>query len=554
MIAIALWAMAATLCGTPACADRTEAARLVVEARELIALDKYAEARDKLAEAVAAAPEYPEIYANLGYLDELTAAKERALANYGRTLELRSGHKHARNRFRHLFFEGHFPRWISLRFVKYGPVSLVTETCQARFADLTGLSRLHQRRFAYTTSLLFPEEMDRGDPALQIRIPAAGEDPGLSTVVNRATYGLTMEPDTDVLRLRFVVQYPSATISRNGNDYSELAPLLTHVLLRFSLHSEIYLGRAPQGDSEGLVHVYFCEAGPVGAEQYQDNIYLYDVVQGRSPLEWAREMAHELGHYLLPPVGRFEEPEPWGNGELGERLFLQWLAAEAGEVTGERWPAETAQSALANLWQGQQMDLDHYIQHECRPLLDFWLEKSPDSPLIAGAKQPSLDYFIGFCLWAQAAHGPAVLAEMLDSAAGTSIADFALAYKATVEQVLARGALSVSAEALNLAGSQLSLPPTEGALGREEVKLGPEDVVVLPVFLPAGAWQLTAQSQPQDAQLHLTTELGEDTMEGVGTLSIAVGQGGWHQIRVTAPQVSEVIELQGFTVAALPQV
>ena len=551
LIAVGLVVIIASAANSAVYADRAAAVRLVAEARRLIAVDKYDQAREKLAQAAQVAPRYPEIYANLGYLDELTATKEQALTHYGRTLELNSEHKHARSRFRHLFFEGRFPRWFNLRFIKYSPVSLVADTCQVRLTDSLNPVRLHQRRFAYTTSLLFPEEMGRGDAALRIKVPAAGENSGLTAVVNRATYGLVMDPDTDMLHLRFVVQYPSATVSRAGKDYSQLVSMLTHMLLRFSLYSEIYLGRAPPGDEEGLVHVYFCEAGPTGAEQYQDNIYLYDVTTGRSPLEWAREIAHELGHYLLPPVGRFDEPEPWGNGELGERLFLQWLAAEAGEVTGQRWPAEATRSALASLWHGQEMDLDSYLRDQCRPLLDFWLHEGPDSPLIAGAKQESLDYFIGFCLWVQAAHGPGLLAQMLQTVGGSSIADFVQAYQAAVQEILERRALRIDAAALNLASSQLSQLPREGATGREEVKLGPEDAIMLPIFLPAGAWQLTVNCQPADAQLRLATEVGEGITEGPGQLALAAGEAAWHQIRITAPQA---VQLQSVTITAMPEV
>ncbi len=554
LITLGLIGIVVYLAGSPVWADRARAIRLVEQARAFMRDDKYEQAREKLAEAIKADARYPEIYANLGYIDELTATKEQALEHYGHTLTLKPEHAYARSRFRRLFFTDRFPRRIELRYLKYSPVSLVVDSCQVTLADASGSAHPYTRRFAYTTSLLFPEEMDRGAPALQIEIPAAGEGSGVTSVVNRAAYGLVMTPDSDILHLRFVVQYPSVTISSAQKDYAQLAQLLTHMLLRFSLYSEIYLGRVPPGDEEGLVRVYLCEAGPTGAEQYEDNIYLYDVDEDRTPLEWAREVAHELGHYLLPRVGRLEEPEPWGNGELGERLFLQWLAAEAGEVTGERWPSEAAQAALTSLCNGQPMDLESYIQNRCRPLLDFWLQQGPESPLIAGANQPSLDYFIGFCLWVQAAHGPALLAKMLDATTGSSIAEFREAYQATVRQILAERPLAVNAGALNLVNSQLSHPLQEGATGREAVKIERDDAAVLPVFVPAGAWQVRVDCQPEDAGLRVAAEVGEETIEGIGEISLAVGQAGWHRIRITAPQTAQVILLKGITVTAVRQV
>src|SRR5262249_16567688 len=38
----------------------------------------------------------------------------------------------------------------------------------------------------------------------------------------------------------------------------------------------------------------------VGGEQFKNQIYLYSITSDRKPLEWAREVAHEYGHYALP--------------------------------------------------------------------------------------------------------------------------------------------------------------------------------------------------------------------------------------------------------------
>ncbi len=553
-VTISLVVVMTLSCSLRVSADRRQAADLVEQARELIAAEDYQPARQVLTQAIAADDHYPEIYVSLGYLGELTDTKEQALTHYGRALQLKPDHTYARQRFRHLFFAGRFPRWVSLDLIKYSPVSVVVDSCQVTLTDAVGRVRSDQRRFAYSTSLLFPEEMGRGDPALRIRIPAAGQAAGPTTVVNRVTYGWQMAPDTNTLHLRFALYYPSATVSSAGKDYSQLSQLLMHMLLRFAGYGDIYLGRQPPGDEEGLVRVYLCEDGPTGAEQYQHNIYLYDVAQGRSVLEWTREIAHELGHALLPPVGRFDEPEPWGNGEVGERLFLQWLAAEASQVSGYGWPSAPAQDALAALCSGQSMDLHSYIADQCRPLLDFWLREGPESPLIAGTGRQSLDHFLGFCLWVQAAHGPRLLAQVLDASSGTSIPDFGESYQTIVRRRLASDQLFVRAGAVHLPNSHLSQIPSEGALARREVMVGAQDVAVLPVFLPAGVWQVVAVCQPNDAQLHLVVQIGQQRVEALDEISIAVGKDGWHQIRITVPGASEAVQFHGVIITALPQV
>jgi hypothetical protein len=79
-----------------------------------------------------------------------------------------------------------------------------------------------------------------------------------------------------------------------------------------------------------LVNVYLCGGGTPGGEQLfyqrQNAIYIYQLSSFKPPMEMAREIAHEYGHAMLPAVGGFVSPEDWGNGYLGERLFLTWAA------------------------------------------------------------------------------------------------------------------------------------------------------------------------------------------------------------------------------------
>ncbi len=528
----------------PLCADRAEAADLVQQAGQLLDQGKEQEAREKLAAALKDDRTYPEVHANLGYLQELSGEIEQALDCYGRTLELAPAHTYAQQRLRHLFYEERFPRRLNFNYLRFSPLSAVVDSCQVKLPD----AALPQRfEFAYTTSLLFPEEMGRNDLAPQIPVPA-GRDSRIYATVNRVSYGLIKRSHSDVMDLRFVVQYPSRTISQPGNDYSELAANVTHLLLRFSGYAAIYLNRPPTGDDEGLVHVYLCEPGPAGAEQYDNSIYLYDIGLARTAAEWAREIAHELGHYLLPPVGVFEKPEKLGNGLLGEHLFLQWLAAEAELVTGQPWPSQKTTDATTAVLGGDATKVASYIEGQCRPALDLWLREGPASALLQAKSAQAMDYFSGFCLWVLAAHGPDVLAAVFDNAVGNTPVDFVSAYEQLTTRKLEEQVWSIETGALNLTQSQLAHPAREGAVRRDDVVIGPGDSVVVPLFLPAGTWAITAAAVPASSTLNLTFRLGEKTLVGAGRLTVSMTQAGWHMIRLSAAEASGEVRPQGIRV------
>lgn len=63
------------------------------------------------------------------------------------------------------------------------------------------------------------------------------------------------------------------------------------------------------------------------------DLYLYAAGVACPPGEWLRELAHEYGHIALPGIGGFTRTDdPWADGELGELLFIKWLAASGESV------------------------------------------------------------------------------------------------------------------------------------------------------------------------------------------------------------------------------
>ena len=113
---------------------------------------------------------------------------------------------------------------------------------------------------------------------------------------------------------------------------------VTRTLVRIWDESVTRLNIDHQSKHGLMVHVFICDGGKAGGEQLviksrsrRDNfqtynaIYLYHAEGLTNPVEAVREVAHEYGHAILPPIGGFRSPEDWGNGALGERLFIRYL-------------------------------------------------------------------------------------------------------------------------------------------------------------------------------------------------------------------------------------
>ncbi|MBU0606885.1 MAG: hypothetical protein KKI08_03320, partial [Armatimonadetes bacterium] len=259
---------------------------------------------------------------------------------------------------------------------------------------------------------------------------------------------------------------------------------------------------------------------------------------------------------VLPEIGRFVRPEPFASGELGERLFLQYLAQEAGLVAGDPWPSEAAQKAVAALWPEGEFAVREYIEKVARPSLDYWQVAGPGSGLLAAGEAPgaeAMQYTIGFLLWTQAAYGPDMLRGVLGGAAGSQPADFILAFKGLAARQAQQGPISLDAGSLNLQASQLKEPPLEGALGRRNVVMAPGDSVSFHVYLPAGAWTLA----PQPSQPELTVMLdgkGPLPLDDQGQLALGrLAEDGWHTIGLQLSDKGQAFTLERLILRLEPQ-
>jgi hypothetical protein len=152
------------------------------------------------------------------------------------------------------------------------------------------------------------------------------------------------------------------------------------------------------------VEVWLTRSRPGGGAAANGSIVVYEALAPRSDLEWARTLAHEYGHLILPGAGGYAEPEPWSNGIVGERLFLGWLRDDL--VAGRLSPASMAFAGIA--------DLEYYHERQVQPLLTVALEQWPDTDTLAGRSKAAMNAFTGLMLGIDQTLGAAALYGLLD--------------------------------------------------------------------------------------------------------------------------------------------
>ena len=216
------------------------------------------------------------------------------------------------------------------------------------------------------------------------------------------------DPKSDLTDLRFRVfsQTPTRNQTFGKNVAFELLVLWRLVREHLHIdHKQIYEG--------GVVDVYLCEGGEPGGDQafeaipgdnpdaQANSIYIYDVAHFDDRMEQAREVAHEYGHAVVPPVGGFDNSngaEYWANGNLGEKLFLRWGRDGIARNTLKEVGFMLTPTVLLDFW----------VQKHVDPLVKAAAVRPPDSPLLKGTNRAAFDAYQGIVLWCDSIMPPAM--------------------------------------------------------------------------------------------------------------------------------------------------
>jgi hypothetical protein len=251
------------------------------------------------------------------------------------------------------------------------------------------------------------QRLDRLEPA-QVAPKIFGEQRWEFDWVTWGFGGLG-EKDVKALRLRVFSQ------ERKGEN--DKAPMVARMAMqiwdrcfhRFKLDHVREL-------NHGIVDFYLCFGGEAGGEQLLgeeimpnqtqpvkvNTIYIYKMQSFTDPIEMAREVAHEYGHAILPPIGGFKQPEVWASGYLGEKIFLKWI--RDGMISKQLGPEDAMGASL--------------------PGLNSWIAANVDKPVTAAATQfpesrlinesrGGMDAFTGLAMYVEALCPPSVFLRAL---------------------------------------------------------------------------------------------------------------------------------------------
>lgn len=192
--------------------------------------------------------------------------------------------------------------------------------------------------------------------------------------------------------------------SQDRKSRGDLAGKVARMLARLWQLNQAHLGFGnPKQFRNGAVDVYLCWGGKAGGEQMfasdstggnrpvpVNTIYIYDLASFGTPIEMAREVAHEYGHACIPPAGGYQQPEYWANGFLGEKLFLLWMRDAI--ASGKLIEADAMDASVA--------DLDAWLRVNVLPLVAKAASTGPDLTLLKQKSAEAMAAYHGLVLYA----------------------------------------------------------------------------------------------------------------------------------------------------------
>lgn len=191
--------------------------------------------------------------------------------------------------------------------------------------------------------------------------------------------------------------------SQERRTENDLAPMVARMGIRmWQMTTRRLKLDHPRAYRAGTVDFYLCWGGkPGGEHRYGEEpdpnggapikvnvIYIYDLKSFESPVEMAREVAHEYGHAVIPAAGGYDAPEDWANGYLGERLYLRWFR---DAMAAKRMAPEDAMGATFT-------GLDIWVKQNVDPLVRSAVANPPNMALLKGRTKAAMDAYHGLVL------------------------------------------------------------------------------------------------------------------------------------------------------------
>ncbi len=163
-----------------------------------------------------------------------------------------------------------------------------------------------------------------------------------------------------------------------------------------------------------LLRVFLMTEGKAGAEQQQNLIYLYDLSERVPPHEWVRELTHEYGHWIIPPINSFVEPEPWANGDLGERWFTYYLVENGRNLNGS-----------SDFLMGASLSaLESYLRRAAAPLVERMAREGLNPQRWRSRRRDGYEEYLALALYIDRVYGSRRLGRAMLCAGGVEPDDF----------------------------------------------------------------------------------------------------------------------------------
>jgi len=301
--------------------------------------------------------------------------------------------------------------------------------------------------------------------------------------------GAQKDPETGepMARLRFRIY------SQERRAENDKSPMVARQAIRmWDLLQARYRFANNESINHGIVDYYLSWGGKAGGEQLTgeevlpnnrvvtvNTIYLYDLRNFGSPIEMAREVAHEYGHAALPAVGGFNAPEYWANGYLGEKLFLRWLRDKL--AIGHIGTDDTMGSTVK--------DLDAWIKDNVEaPVLEA-SSRPPSATMLSDKGPVGMNAYIGLVVYADTILPPSIVGRSMKLMGSQDAKDYPD---------------SLLRAMMEMPKITLSLPPY--LKGKPIwIPLGAGKVAQAQVLKRQGDW---AQIQPQAGGVVITTSRG----------------------------------------------